>query len=276
LFKMDDMVRYRTPEAREHARQAAQRFEQGDEEGFFEILDKLTRSKSGFDVIRAFGEELGKRADRSPDSYFELFDKIMHRDREASYDPAIHDLSTRNIEKNISALVYGARTAIVGSAFTRMRKEHWRRILKEIERYNVEFADWYVVDSWCHHPMAHIIAEHQNEMIARLHKWSKSGNFWFRKAVPVYLHAFFTDYPGHDISPFLAILNNLMLDQENWVAKGMGWCLREMAKNYQDELVDFLRKWTMVEGVKKLIFREAIKKLDRSNKDEVEKWLKQS
>jgi 3-methyladenine DNA glycosylase AlkD len=267
------MKKYTKTEAQEFAREAAQRFEADDEKGFFEILDRLTRSKSGFDVIRAFGEELGKAANNDPDRYFQLLDKIMHRPREKSYDPEILSDFIRKNEKNINALVYGGRVAVIGSAFTQMRERHWKRILKIIEAWNIEFADWYVVDSWCHHPMAYIIAEHQDVMIPKLRKWSKSENFWFRKAVPVYLHAFFTDYAGFNISAYLDILDDLMLDQENWVAKGMGWCLREMAKNYQAELVEFLRKWTRVKGVKKLIFKEALKKLDRQTKEELAAWL---
>ncbi|MBD3285870.1 hypothetical protein GF359_05285, partial [candidate division WOR-3 bacterium] len=180
---------------------------------------------------------------------FGLFTEIMHRPREASYDPANLSRFIRKNEKNIDALVYGGRVAVIGSAFTQMRAEHWKEILQVIETWNEEFSGWYVVDSWCHHPMAHIIAEHEEVMQEKFLKWSKSDNFWFRKAVPVYLHAFFTDYSGFDIRPYLEILDDLMLDKERWVAKGMGWCLREMAKNYQDELVDFLRKWARVEGV---------------------------
>jgi len=267
-------MKFKKKEAVEQARDAISRFNTADKEGFLQILDRLTQSKSGFDVIRAFGEELGKEAVKNPDTYFELFDEIMHRSREASYDPDNLSLFISSNEKNINALVYGGRVAIIGSAFTRMRKTHWKRILKIIEAYNKEFADWYVVDSWCHHPMAHIIAEHPDEMLARFRKWVKEDNMWFRKAVPVYLHAFFTEYTGFDISPWLDILDNLMLDKEKPVAKGMGWCLREMAKNYKAELLDFLRKWASVEGVKKIIYKEAVKKLDQSDKEEVIKWLK--
>ncbi|MBN2379574.1 DNA alkylation repair protein [candidate division WOR-3 bacterium] len=265
--------KYSKGQVRRFARQAITRFDAGDESEFFILLDNLTKSKSGFEVIRAFGEELGKKALKEPDSYFELFDKIMHRKKEASYDPANLSDFIRKNEKNIDALVYGGRVAIIGTAFTQMRDGHWKRILEKIEAWNIEFADWYVVDSWCHHPMAHIIAEHQEKMLAKFRKWSKSENFWFRKAVPVYLHAFFVEYSGYDISPYLKILDDLMLDQENWVAKGMGWCLREMAKNYQNELVDFLKKWARVEGVKKLIYKEAIKKLDKDVREEVIKCL---
>lgn len=263
--------KYSAAQARELAREARARFEDGDEPGFFEILDMLTKSKSGLSVLRAFGAELGDAATSSPDKYFVLFDKIMHRPREASYDPLIHDSSTRNIDKNISALVYGGRVAIVGSAFTQMREKHWRRILGIIEAWNIEFADWYVVDSWCRHPMGYIIAEHQNVMISKFRKWSKSENFWFRKAVPVYLHAFFTSYAGYDISPYLDILDSLMLDKENWVAKGMGWCLREMAKNYRKELLRFINKWIKVgnKRANQVIRTQAIKKLDKHTQSKI-------
>ena len=261
--------RYSTSQARQLACEGVTRFDEGDEPRFFEILDSLTKSKSSFEVIRAFGDELGKGANLDSERYFALFDEIMHRAREVSYDPAIHTTTTRNIDKNIDALVYGGRVAIIGSALTRMREEHWKRILQIIEAWNLEYNDWYVVDSWCNHPMAHIIAEHQDVMLDILSKWSKSDNFWFRKAVPVYLQAFFTHYAGYEISPFLDILDGLMLDKEKWVAKGMGWCLREMAKNYQPQLFDFLKKWSKVDGVKKLIFREALKKLDKDAKKEV-------
>lgn len=260
--------KYTTARIRKLASQAVEKFEPGDEAGFFQILDDVTR-KSNIPLLRIVGEEMGKAAANDPDKYFILFDKLMHRSREKSYDISTLPRIAQKSEKTIDAWVYGGRTAIVGTAFTRMRKRNWERIVDEIERYNTEFADWYVVDSWCHHPMAHIIAEHPDEMIARLRKWSKSKNMWFRKAVPVYLHAFFTDYAGYDISPYIDILDDLMLDQDNWVAKGMGWCLREMAKNYPIELVRFLEKWVDVQGIKPVVFKEAVKKLDKDKQVEI-------
>lgn len=263
--------KYSTARARELAHEARARFEGGDEPGFFEILDSLTRSKSGFSILRTFGAELGNAATSSSDKYFALFDKIMHRPREVSYDPAIHNSSTRNIDKNISALVYGGRTAIVGSAFTSMRSQHWRRILAEIERYNLEFADWYVVDSWCHHPMGYIIAEHPSEMLAKLTEWSNSSNFWFRKASAVYMHALFVGYPGRDIVPYLELLDKLILDEEAKVRKGVAWALREMAKNYRSELLGFIDKWIKIgdRRASRVIRTEAIKKLDKSLKKKI-------
>ncbi len=268
------MNKYNSKEAREFARRALVMIEGEDEKGFFEVLDRLTKSKSGFSVLRLFGTCIGEGALSSPDKYFALFARIMHRPREESYDPRVHDSSTRGIEKNISALVYGARTAIVGSAFTEMRKDHWRRIVSEIERYNVEFGEWYVVDSWCHYPMGFIIAEHPNEMVEKLTEWSESSNFWFRKASAVYMHALFVGYPGRDISPYLRILDGLILDGNAKVRIGVAWALREMAKNYQPPLLDFLKKWSKVEGVNKLIFREALKKLDRDARKEALRWIK--
>jgi 3-methyladenine DNA glycosylase AlkD len=268
------MERFTSKEAKLLAKDAVARFENGDEKGFYEILDKLTKSKSGFAVLRSFGSEIGKRVCLEPDKSFVLFDNIMHRPREVSYNPQVHEPTTRSIDKNISALVYGARTAIVGSAFSEMRKEHWQRIVAEIERYNLEFSEWYVVDSWCHNPMGYIIAEHPKEMIEKLTEWSECSNFWFRKASAVYMHALFVGYPGRDISPYLKLLDKLILDENAKVRIGVAWSLREMAKNYEPQLLDFLKKWSKVEGVSKFIFREALKKLDRDARKEALRWIK--
>ncbi|NLI98267.1 hypothetical protein GX441_06365 [bacterium] len=267
------MERFTTKEARSLAGDAVKKIEDGDEKGFFEILDKLTNSKSGFYILRVFGAGIGEAALSSPEKYFFLFTRIMHRPREESYNPQMHDSATRRIDKNICALVYGARTAIVGSAFTRMRKKHWERIVAEIERYNAEFSEWYVVDSWCHYPMGYIIAEHPKEMLRKLTEWSESSDFWFRKASAVYMHALFVGYPDRDIAPYIEILDRLILDENAKVLKGAAWALREMAKNYQPQLLDFLKKWSRVESVNKLIFKEALKKLDKDAKKEVLKWI---
>ncbi len=262
---------YSKAEIRIQARDAAARFEGGGEPGFFETLDLITKSKSVFSSLRTFGDEIGKRACLYPDKYFALFDRTMHRPREVSYDPAIHGSKTRSIDANISALVYGGRTAIVGSAFTRMRKEHWLRILHEIERYIIEFHEWYVVDPWCHHPMGHIIADHPSEMLAKLTEWSNHENFWFRKATGVYMHALFVDYSGREISPYLMLLDRLILDDNARVRKGVAWALREMAKNYRKELLDFIDRWIKVgnKRVNQVIRNEAIKKLDETTKKEI-------
>lgn len=53
--------KYTTARIRKLASQAVEKFEHGDEAGFFQILDDVTR-KSNIPLLRIVGEELGKAA----------------------------------------------------------------------------------------------------------------------------------------------------------------------------------------------------------------------
>jgi 3-methyladenine DNA glycosylase AlkD len=236
-------VKYSTKQAGELTQEAIGKFEQDDQKGFFQILDTLTRSRSGFAILRKFGAEVGKVALTDPQKYFNLFEMIMHRDREASYDKAILTEYMMKYEANLNALVYGGRTAIVGSAMNEMSAEHWQRIVQIIERYLQEYQVWYVADSFCHYPMGKIIADHPGQMLDILAKWSKSQNMWFRREVAVYLHAYFAWYPGREISAFMKLLEHLRHDPVYEVKSGIGWCLREMHKNYPQIMEDFVLRW---------------------------------
>lgn len=269
-------LKYTSAQIRKLAHNAIEKFEQNKENEFFEIVDDITK-RSNISLLRVLGEEIGKAGKESPERYFALLNKLLRRDREYSYDPNLLKLYWSKLkwtEKNIDAWVYGGRTSIVGSAFTQMRKDNYWRIVEVVEKYIKHFQSWYVCDSFCHHPMAKIIMEHPDYILPILRKWAQSENKWLRRESAVYLHAFFAENSDQEITRHLEILDMLMQDKDKDVKKGVGWALREMTKNYEKELLDFIGKWIESSSKDtKWIIEDGIKKLNNEKQEEILKKM---
>jgi len=99
--------------------------------------------------------------------------------------------------------------------------------------------------------------------IESLKEWSGSSSKWKRRAVPVTLiDVLNTDIP---IERLFNIIEPLMLDDEKFVQKGLGWFLRESWKIYPEKTEDFLLKWKDTCG--RIIIQYATEKMDKESRD---------
>lgn len=103
-----------------------------------------------------------------------------------------------------------------------------------------------------------------NKMIGLgcLKKWTESPSKWKRRAVPVML----IDALKTDISliELFKAIDPLMLDDEKFVQKGLGWFLREAWKIHPKETEDFLLKWKDTCG--RTVVQYATEKMDKEYK----------
>ena len=93
----------------------------------------------------------------------------------------------------------------------------------------------------------------------QLKAWTKSDSEWKRRAVPVTL----VELIKKDLKPNDAInlVESLMLDDSEYVQKGIGTLLRGLWKKYPVEIEDFLLKWKDKCG--RLIIQYSTEKMDK-------------
>ena len=92
--------------------------------------------------------------------------------------------------------------------------------------------------------------------------WTHSQSKWKRRAVPVTFVE--TIKKGYKIEPILSVIEQLMLDEEEDVQKGLGTLLREIWKKQPEIAETFLLKWKNTCGRK--IIQYATEKMDKSQK----------
>jgi len=92
-----------------------------------------------------------------------------------------------------------------------------------------------------------------------LKEWTNSESEWKRRTVPVTL----VELIKKDLKPEIAInlIEPLMLDNSEYVQKGIGTLLRGLWKSYPSIIEKFLLKWKDKCG--RLIVRYATEKMDK-------------
>jgi len=93
----------------------------------------------------------------------------------------------------------------------------------------------------------------------KLKEWTKSDSQWKRRAVPVTL----VELIKSDLKPEIALplIEPLMLDESEYVQKGIGTLLRGLWKTYPAKIEEFLLKWKDQCG--RLIIQYATEKMDK-------------
>jgi 3-methyladenine DNA glycosylase AlkD len=95
--------------------------------------------------------------------------------------------------------------------------------------------------------------------IEQLKKWTSKSSEWQRRAVPVTL----VELIKKGLKPQDAIhaVEPLMMDDSEYVQKGIGTLMRGLWKQYPDEIESFLLKWK--DSCGRLIIRYATEKMDK-------------
>ncbi len=101
----------------------------------------------------------------------------------------------------------------------------------------------------------------------KLKEWTISESEWKRRAVPVTL----VELIKTDLKPEGAInlIEPLMLDDSEYVQKGIGTLLRGLWKKYPADIEDFLMKWKDKCG--RLIVQYSTEKMDKEYRKKVRK-----
>lgn len=109
------------------------------------------------------------------------------------------------------------------------------------------------------------ILETDASALLHLPVWAESNNFWVRRmSLIAQLRAFRRGEGDFDLFTDIAIpqlkLDKSQTEEERFfIAKAVGWALRELSKSDPEKVVNFVRE--NYDGMPKLTFREATRKL---------------
>jgi len=126
-----------------------------------------------------------------------------------------------------------------------------------LEEMLLQSPTWDLVDDISIHLVGTVL-EKDRKAYRYLKKWSRSENFWMRRASLISPILLFRKGRG-DTGLFYTFAERMLEEKEFFIRKAMGWGLREIAKADPDEAFRFLMKikgrasgLTLREGAKRL------------------------
>jgi 3-methyladenine DNA glycosylase AlkD len=136
--------------------------------------------------------------------------------------------------------------------------ETFERLGDWLER---EIVNWAHTDVLSGQALAHFIT---NNIVGleSLKEWTTAPAKWKRRAVSVTLVDVLK--PDIALNPLFNTIEPLMLDEDKFVQKGLGWFLREAWKLQPEKTENFLLKWKETCG--RTIVQYATEKMDKENK----------
>ncbi len=114
----------------------------------------------------------------------------------------------------------------------------------DVSTFDVVKAWWDDIDNWAHcdgmsvYVLGSILLK-DDSVISEIMEWTKSDNFWRRRAA---LTSTMLGNRAGKGDPFwtLTMLNDVLDDDEYYVRKVYGWVLREMGKGYPDFVFEYM------------------------------------
>ncbi len=127
--------------------------------------------------------------------------------------------------------------------------------------FKMGISDWASTDVLCMLVLSSFLID---EIISfeELGQWSSSDSEWQRRAVPVTLVELIKE--GLKPETALPLIEPLMLDDSQYVQKGIGTLLRGLWKKFPEEIEGFLLKWKDQCG--RLIVQYASEKMDKERR----------
>ena len=134
--------------------------------------------------------------------------------------------------------------------------------------------DWVLyVDNWAHSDglssvFSLMLQHHLDIIYPQLKKWNRSKNPWERRQSLVCLF-YYSRTRKHflNFEKSIALITNLLDDEEYYVQKGLGWALREASNVYYDYTFDFILQHA--KRLKPAAYSAAIEKLLPHHKAQV-------
>lgn len=131
-----------------------------------------------------------------------------------------------------------------------------------LEKMLMESIGWDLVDDISIHLVGTIL-EKDKRAYDYLKKWSKSENFWMRRASLISQILLFRNGSG-DKKLFFGFAEKMVSEKEFFIRKAIGWGLREMSKTDPEDVFHFLVK--LQDKASGLTLREGSKRLPKGKK----------
>ncbi len=154
--------------------------------------------------------------------------------------------------------------------------------LQSIQNDNQLFKSWYKtykwvnrVDNWVHsdnlsHSYSRCLEVEQSAVYSKLVYWSKSANSWKRRQSVVSLF-FYSRLRKKFLKTdkIFPLLNILIEDDNYFVQKGIGWCLREAYNVYPEKTFKFIEK--NIKKISTIAFSSSTEKITKKKKNYLKK-----
>lgn len=124
--------------------------------------------------------------------------------------------------------------------------------------FTIGINNWATTDVLCMSVLSSFLIDKVIQY-KKLMEWNTADSEWKRRAVPVTLVELLKE--GLEPKTVLPIIEPLMLDDSEYVQKGIGTLLRGLWKKWPEEIENFLFKWKDECG--RLIIRYATEKMDK-------------
>ncbi len=128
------------------------------------------------------------------------------------------------------------------------------------------------VDNWGHSDMlsamfAKMLVKDKNLLLPQLKKWNSSINPWDRRQSIVPLAMYHRRNQSIGFKESIGLVENLLLDEDYFVQKGVGWSLREMGVQYPEDTWKFLKK--NAKKISAAAFSASVEKITNDKKEEL-------
>lgn len=131
--------------------------------------------------------------------------------------------------------------------------------------FKMGITNWATADVLCMLVLCNFLID-QVVFYEKLKEWTSSESEWQRRAVPVTLVELIKK--GLNTETALPVIEPLMLDDSEYVQKGIGTLLRGLWKKYPKEIENFLMSWKDQCG--RLIVQYATEKMDKEYRKKLE------
>lgn len=271
-------VKYKKSEIIEIAQNICDQLEKGNEDNFFEILEKVLIQKIPFGTLPPLAEVIGRRGLEKPELYFDILDKFFKKELGYGYRKGIINTSRLKMseEEVQKSRVYGWRAGIVGMAFNEMSHKYYEEVVKRTREYIIESSHWSSSDTFADKTFNKMFEERFEWILNVLKGWAVDENKWLRNTAAFAIHAP-TEKKILDREEFIRVLEVLdlvMQDQDLNVKKKAAWTLKVTSKYQERETFDFIKKWVKSDDKNtKWIIRRGMVKLDQKKQDEILKLM---
>jgi 3-methyladenine DNA glycosylase AlkD len=146
-----------------------------------------------------------------------------------------------------------------------IKKENMEHAWNALKHWQNNIDDWPFCDG-----LSKIYTKHlevfPDEVFKQLQKWNGNKDLWKRRQSIVSL--LYYARTKKVILPYikmLPLIHNLLLDEEYYVQKAVGWSLRELHNVYPEKTFTYLKK--NIKSVSAIAFYAATEKLSKKEKD---------
>jgi len=142
------------------------------------------------------------------------------------------------IDKLVSS-EYGEEQSIAIYIMTLMLGYYTPDTFSLLETYIQHFHGWSKIDGFCLDVLQPILLQYPADTLSLLTRWNQAKNPWEKRASVVTLTRKIGE-SGQYTEEALQLCQNIIHDTEDFVLKGVGWCLKDNLRGNRDKVLPYI------------------------------------